>query len=79
MYIYFIRHIFYTLLGKVATSLHMSMSSQSFSQVGSLLIAHPMSCIFQPDLDRAVIVIDEIHPGHVRGAVQWCGELLSRR
>ena len=38
------------------------------SQVGSILLAHPMSCIFQPDLDRAVIVIDEVHPGHLRGA-----------
>lgn len=38
-------------------------------EVGSILIAHPMSCIFQPDLDRAVIVIDEVHPGHVRGLV----------
>ena len=39
-------------------------------EVGSILIAHPMSCIFQQELDRSVIVIDEVDPkGHVRGCL----------
>ncbi|CAJ1431342.1 unnamed protein product [Effrenium voratum] len=41
------------------------------AKVGSILLAHPLSCIFQRELDRAVILLDGMHPSglHLRGTV----------
>lgn len=36
-------------------------------RVGEFLITHPLSCIAETSLDRAVILISEIDVGHIRG------------
>jgi len=43
--------------------------SSELLAVGDLLLTHTVSCLFQPALDRAVILIDEADPGstHMRG------------
>lgn len=50
---------------------HLAADDPEPAAVGDFLITHPLACIFQPSLDRAVIVLDDIDErvGYVHGVV----------
>jgi len=50
---------------------HMPPDCSEEVEVGELLIAHPLACLFQPELDQAVVLVDEVddESGSVHGIV----------